>query len=1392
MSLPRLLAFLLPATLLCLPGPALGQDCGKLSGAMRSACEQNCDFIQPAKVPDLAKGKCEQPTREQCCCEVCLWGKCTGKKCIRVPDGLPRCSYPDRDNPLRAACREAKARALSALADIAKAANALLGQFHGAFSNSLQTVTSKVFDLKRLVETAITDAQKQAGDLVGPALSGLQKQVSALAASAPGAAGGIADQLAGWSKCLGVGTAELGNLLGGGAAGKLDPAKLAADAKHFLDDAAGKASQAIAALLPRAKAQVENAKAAGERFVNDLKGTLENAIRGGNPGNWMAQLSQAVEKGKNAVQSAFNEASGWVSGALADAKKAVSAGVELGLAAAKKTAEAAKSAASNLFAGLPEKLKGFGDKIARCFYDNVLAKAGLDKLPPFEFIKTLLRDAQGWVMQLVKDGPGKTLESLASRVMEGLKDFVPRAIEHVMSLRTQIRELLTEKADDPRAALPALDARIRKVLDLALQPIEQLMEQGLSKVLPAGAVAFLKQVGTEPMKKAAVFAFRVIISGRSHIEKAMSVLIPLAMKGASAAVEALQKLPIPPYFKKIVLKAIDKAGELFGGVGAALLDAVAPEVKDVITQIVDSFLAGTDQVEGLLGALPGSNADPSAAFEALKKLGGSGQESEADRAAALAAARKSADETAAAASVAQQAAAQATGKAAKQAEAMNSAKTELDELERQAKENKEARIAAKDLAAAKAKFDAAATAHKAAVTQADTVAKTYLAAAEKAQAAQQKLQSLDPKTIGRRLVAAVSDQVVTAFMKVTWDPASILAEFLSGVLIQCVDVAFSVGAAVLGVITVTTTYTPFLLSAVQTIAGVALNVVKAIGFSLVLPEARTLLEDQLLASVRRILVDMYDGKNAQGDAGTLQKFVDHMKTVFANVKPLLERMKTMNETLKQGAMAIYAGPLGKLFQKLPPELVSAVLRAISKGVAALRDTALKATLRAIKTQGAAGQPITMEEIVDLVIGALAPPVIEFLTVAFTADPELQAALSAGFNDALDAVRARKDMKELLNPLTVLKAIGAALENQQVRTVLAARLTQKLPPGLQTAGCQGSIEASISSGIGRVAALLKSDTVMGDTQQLSKLLSGGAAGLLRAVLEDVKPSLVCMLTKNLPDDLKPSFQRAIEDALALLEDPAELMRVLQGGVAAIIAKVIQLGHAPLVMLVMRQLPDGPLAQSLRAALTSLGQDASSPEFLRKLAAGGVWGIAGEALARAAEPLSLLLTSGLENPALQAEAKAQIERLAADVASGALAEKVRTRGLIGLVADFAKPVRDKLLAAITENVTGPLGEVVKASIERVSELLLQSVDVNQLKALLRQGGKMYLAELRAYVLAILAKGGPLAELMQTPARLLGELQPFTAQGLQAIAGALRVASEAAVKQSLSLPALKEVLR
>src|SRR5205823_5137001 len=137
-----------------------------------------------------------------------------------------------------------------------------------------------------------------------------------------------------------------------------------------------------------------------------------------------------------------------------------------------------------------------------------------------------------------------------------------------------------------------LDAKIAAVVDQALAPLEKPLADGLKMIFPAGAVTFIQRVGTEPLKKAAAFAFRVIIAGRSHMENVLHVLIPLGMNGVNAALEYVKKLQIPPGFKKILLKAIDKTQDLFGGIAAAFLDAVAPEVKDMVTQVLDSVTGG--------------------------------------------------------------------------------------------------------------------------------------------------------------------------------------------------------------------------------------------------------------------------------------------------------------------------------------------------------------------------------------------------------------------------------------------------------------------------------------------------------------------------------------------------------------------------------------------------------------------------------------------------------------------------------------------------------------------------------------------------------------------------------------------------------------------------------
>src|SRR5205823_5639512 len=140
---------------------------------------------------------------------------------------------------------------------------------------------------------------------------------------------------------------------------------------------------------------------------------------------------------------------------------------------------------------LRDKVKGFGEKMLKCFYDNVIVKGGIKDLPPFEFILKMVNQAQGWVTDMIKVGPDKALEQIGRKLMTKATKLVGDAIQHVMSLRQKIRELLVLKADDPLAENKAVDDQIRAVLDLALNPLEDPLEKILSQVIPAGAVKFI-------------------------------------------------------------------------------------------------------------------------------------------------------------------------------------------------------------------------------------------------------------------------------------------------------------------------------------------------------------------------------------------------------------------------------------------------------------------------------------------------------------------------------------------------------------------------------------------------------------------------------------------------------------------------------------------------------------------------------------------------------------------------------------------------------------------------------------------------------------------------------------------------------------------------------------
>lgn len=1098
-----------------------------------------------------------------------------------------------------------------------------------------------------------------------------------------------------------------------------------------------KVRDALRALSGQAMDAVRKAVGAGKgiakKFGAAIKDTLHKAVEGAR--GFAKAVGGAIGKGLDALKNLAKGLTGGLAG-LPEVFTKLAGMLKLG---------ALKSPQQLLPAlmKLPETGLKLFDLLQKPF-----AKAMKHAFPGAGELGKLLSGAAKTLGQLLKPGgASKLVNGMIDGAFNKVTDFAMKAVERAMTVREELRKLLTleglQSPFDPRH-----DKQITRFLDLLLEPIEGGMMSLFGKLIPKPILALARKLGLEPMRKAMLFGARLFIVGRTGLVKLAGVVVPYLMKGAVGAHAALKKLPIPSFVKELVLTGFDKFHEMFGGLLGTLANTVAPELTKKLTEAMKSLGAAHADVAGLTTQLASLQAKSPA--ELLQKVAGltvSGPSSPAAKARA------------------------AKAKAAYEA--------------------------AKKKAAAVRKAAIEAT-RKGTDAQAQKATEAIANAEAAVEHAANDLAKVDAVFAKRKVVGAVWEVIAKALMKALWDPMAGFSDLISAAAVRILetvcDVVLAVVAAVLGVIPVCIDWCPLIVETIHVVVNVAwaaVGVLRSVVMSVVLPELRMLLEDQLV-SLRGMFMRMWEDPKTRGTMQAFGKVIDDVSKMAA---PFMKRLGKVGDTLALGPAALASGPLGGMFKKVfPPAFWAAISRAINAGMQLLREAAMQgavAVAKMVASKGKSGgasamKKLSPKEIAKTILEALREPVIDFLAAAIPND-KVRLALTEGFKAASKPF-ASEPMK-FLNPKGILQLVGKA--------VYAARkpLSEFLTDRLRVDG----LAASMEKGLVEVSKLLEQPS------QAMVLLRGGLPGILRKAIFIAKDGLVGLFIKGLPTaELKAEMKASLLKAFTILETPGELTRVFRKGVKGVLARLIELAHGPITALLLKDFPEGSVKSSIRTVLKSAGEKLSDDKTLARLAKGGLLGVAGQIFKQpnVATALADVMTGWLGESADRQKLKADVGKAIAEVAgkleAGTLRGVLSQLGLRGLFDKFGRPVATYLVARLTAGLDPPqLGAALRESVE---EALAGFGKKKSIAEVLKGVGHALLSNFKAYVEDLLARGAELfstkfAALEPVLRAVLASMDEAAVAGSRLVTelrGGLGKLSAALKTASVSLPARRGVTR
>jgi hypothetical protein len=1008
-------------------------------------------------------------------------------------------------------------------------------------------------------------------------------------------------------------------------------------------------------------------------------------------------------------------------------------------------------------------------------------------IPKLDSIEGLWRAAQKTARTLLggAKGGGQSLDGgmqkIIEKVMAELALMVPKLIEKFTGFRDGVRKLLTLELKTPWEKNAAVQAEIDRVAGNVIDPLVAIIATTIKKVVPRKLVDDTVALVKKPLLGAWSFIMRGLIFGRSLLKQGARMLLPRIIEGAAGVARWMEKLKIPPMVKNVLLGIFDQMQNFFGGIGSFLLTLV-PELRETVIRVLDSVVAASEDVKGALRTLGSASSAKSpqdmlsamAGIEAAASGDGAQKDSPKARRldpAAIAAARK----------------------------AYTRATKEAMRLGIQAEKADNALLEAK----ARGGSTKAAEGRVAAAREAADKANEAVMAARTA------LLRVDPDAATERVITTVWERLVEALLKVVWDGGNAVADLfitsLNRAYLLVMQIMVAAMGGIGGVFVVTIDWVPLLAELYGTVcitlSQVMVEASRTIFNSVVLPEIRVLVKDQLV-DYGTLFVDLWKNPKKRAQMQTIGRVLNK---VFESMGPFAARLAKARDTVKAGAAALYAGPLGAFFKKLPPQLFAAISKAVTKGTELLQKLAIqsaKALGSAIASKGKAGpgeRKMTPQEIAKIIIGVVREPLIEYVTSLLPDEPELddlKRALAGGMGAAADRLAAEPSPVKLLNPAAIIGVIGDGILGAKAALATFLAKKWKVP----------DLDGVLEGAIGRVGQLFKSG---GIKAEVIRVLQSGPLGIIREVFsigvegkKSLRDFIVDRLVLRAPADLRAELTESLQKSFDLVLQPGALSTVLKDGIRGIVAKVVELSHKPILKLMLRGFPEGPVTQAVREVLLALGKEASAPNspLFTKLAQGGIAGVVGIVLEKesVADALAGVLTADLESAGeLRSQLAGAIQRTGAKLAEKGLTAQFNKDGLRSLLVDFGKPVAQYLIDRLTRGIGFP------AIAGAVKTLLLASLDdlakSESLADAIRNVPQKMLARLRLYAEKLAervqqiaaAKAGSLRGTLATLASSVSSAIGTPRMLDEAKAALAQLASDLK-DASASLPAVEEVLR
>ncbi|MBI3072840.1 MAG: hypothetical protein HYY84_12055 [Deltaproteobacteria bacterium] len=1184
---------------------------------------------------------------------------------------------------------------------------------------------------KTLVDAAIAAAKQAGGSALGPILQNLKAcfdtgQIAAIAARVLGGVGqGPASAFSNTTRIMkpvndfiAAKVTETFNKLKGDIQKKINEAK--ARFKTAQDEHQNNGWNKIQKMPPDINWVKDRIRDNFKSFVtawNNAKTSLTT---------FKTEIEKLITDAKSKVEALKSDAAGKATSVIEEMKR------EAG-----KASSAARTTFSKILGAGQEFTKN-AVGLVKCIYNHLRSTASKLKLPDFNQFETGIRNAMEfggklWDAMTSKKGQEQMRrdvegigKDLADKMLKEMLSGIPKTIDYVMGVREDIRGVLVlegvsdifDARQDKRNAANLLPNEIIDgVIARIKQPIKEPIERVAANFAGQEFVgAFLNTVSA-PLDDILRFSLRGAAMVRTAIKNLLRPLLVKLLEGGVGMANKLRaviraiKQNLPPNSEDVIIAGFDKLSDAFGGAAGFLIESLG--LKDTVLKVLDAIVGSFADVGSLNDQFKQMRADGRKGDSAGVVGKYQGVASGAYLAAASAQASRDADTARAAFEQKRnELRAKETALLAEMSTPILTTNPNDPKLSARARKIEEKRQAVK---AAQLAVEAASE---------ESVARARRAAA------------LDPLRGEIKMIVAGWETLSEAFMKLSWDTFMAIMKKLVDDLVEyyvspMVAIYAGVVSEILSISSVVTTYTPWIPELVGWAVNAYLAFYKAylnFYFAMILPEYRVFVKDQVV-SLKEDFVKMV---RDPAKRATLQQAMSIVNEIGQGLAPIAERLKAVRAKVALGASGLMEGPLGDVLKQLPPELVAAMTNAITTGIKMLQKLGSQAAVEGTQMiiSGGATGSITLPDpkvIAKKIVKALRGPLLDYFIAVLPVGPKfekLKTAFGKFLKAAIDKPKKIEDEEnpwDIIAPAKIVQRIGNGLKDDGAQEDFAGFLADGAADLAGVKDCaaadpagdvKGGAGARSGTALDALKALIKAklkvaaDVVAsGNLANASKLLKGGAYGIIREVVSGTRGLVACMLLKQVPDtlsDIKVELKGSISKAFDTFEKAGEMERVLGKGWKGVVAKVVEIANAPIIKLMLRDFPDGKAKGAVRAALLSLvADDAKVNTLLTLISEGGLGAVAGEVLATrdVAKAIAEVLTGDLGQPSVTDAVAGKIAARGADLKStGAISAAFVKNGIGDIISVVAEPVETELIRQLTPGLVDPLKGMVVAAIKK----------------------------------------------------------------------------------------------